>query len=268
MITATLSCDVCMGSELQSYPAVSSCGRELLRCPECGLVAARPGSAPVQSGSPAPREARDDDRRAAVVKRLLPAGRVLEIGCGEGRFLAAFEPDLYVVAGIEPREEEALLARERLRAAGARGGIVSGEISTSRLPCESYDLVALFGYLARCQSPRATLMEVSRVLRPGGHVIIETPSLASLTARLRGSSWPPLRDPTADYFFTRATLRRLTTSCGFEPGFSRPAMPAGWPHPGILVYLARKAGQPVHLLEPLDLKEALPSITPPLGATQ
>jgi hypothetical protein len=45
-------------------------------------------------------------------------------------------------------------------------------------------------------------------------------------------------------------------------------MPAGWPHPGMLVYVARKAGQPVRLLEPLELSEAVPSITTPLGATQ
>jgi SAM-dependent methyltransferase len=268
MITATLSCDVCLGPELQSYPAVSSCGRELLRCPQCGLVAARPGSPPVEPGEPVPREPRDDERRAAVVRRLLPTGRILEIGCGEGRFLAAFEPNLYVVAGLEASEQDAELARERLRAVGSRGGILSGDVATHRLPAESYDMVALFGYLARCASPRATLMEVSRVLRPGGHVVIETPSLASLTARLRGPRWQPLRDPTADYFFTRATLRRLAISCGFEPGVSRPAIPAGWPHPGILVYLARKAGQPVHLLEPLDVTEALPSITTPLGVTQ
>jgi SAM-dependent methyltransferase len=267
MITATLSCDVCLGSELQSYPAVSSCGRELLRCPQCGLVAARPGSAPVEPGAPVTRDPRDDDRRAALVKRLLPTGRILEIGCGEGRFLAAFEPDLYVVAGVEPSEQEAILARERLKAIGARGGILTGDVSSS-LPGESYDLVALFGYVARCASPRATLMEVSRVLRPGGHVIIETPSLASLTARLRGPKWPPLRDPTADYFFTRATLRRLAVSCGFEPGVSRPVLPAGWPHPGTLVYLARKAGQAVRVLEPMDVAEALPSITTPLGVIQ
>jgi SAM-dependent methyltransferase len=217
MIAATLSCDVCLGSELQSYPEVSSCGRELVRCPQCGLVAARPGSVPVEPGSPSPREPRDDERRAAVVKRLLPTGRILEVGCGEGRFLAEFEPNLYVVAGLEPSEEQATLARERLRAMGARGGILSGDLAGSKLPAESYDLVALFQYLASCASPRATLMEVSRLLRPGGHVIIETPSLASLTARS-----PPSPRGCAGRAGSRCAIPPPTTSSPGRPWGASP----------------------------------------------
>ncbi|MGH9868196.1 MAG: class I SAM-dependent methyltransferase [Candidatus Polarisedimenticolia bacterium] len=268
MIAATFSCDVCFGSDLQAYPAMTSCGRALWRCAGCGLVAASPSRAPDDPLQSPSREARDEERRAAAVRRLLPSGRVLDVGCGTGVFLAALEPELYVVTGLEQDDGSAILARERLQSVGARGSVLVGELRDSRLPSESFDLVALFGHLARSASPRATLMEVSRLLHPGGHVMIETPSLDSLTARLRGTHWRPLHDPRADYFFTPATLRRLVVSCGFEPGPTRPPMPAGWPHPGTLVHVARKAGQPVRLLEPADLAEAIPSISSPLGALQ
>ena len=267
MNSVPLSCDVCFSSGMVPYPGMTGCGRELLTCTSCGLVMARPGSRPSEPRPSSPREPRDDERRAAVVRRLLESGRVLEVGCGTGGVLAALDPTLYVVTGIEPDPPDAAIARERLRSVGARGGVPGGDLVHGGLPAESFDLVALFGYLGRCESPRAVLMEVSRLLRPGGCVLIETPSLASLTAWLRGARWQPLHDPVVDYFFTPDTLRRLVTTCGFEPGAVRPSLAAGWPHPGVIVYLARKAGEAVRADEPASAVEVLTPISSPLGAT-
>ncbi|HKY34283.1 MAG TPA: class I SAM-dependent methyltransferase [Candidatus Polarisedimenticolia bacterium] len=269
MSASRMSCDLCLGTELRLSPSASPCGRQLMECAGCGLVCALPGpDRPGQEGAPGRRAARSDQKRAAALRRILDGGRVLEVECGAGRVLASLDPRRFEVVGLEPRDQEAARARERLRSAGARGSVMTGALPDGRLPIESFDLAALFGSLARARSPRATLMEVSRLLRDGGYVVIETPSLASLTARLRGPRWQPLKDPTADYFFTPQSLARLATGCGFQPGTTLLPMPAGWPAPGTLVYIARKAAASLRLAGPAELAEAVQRLAgaAPLGA--
>ena len=109
-------------------------------------------------------------------------------------------------------------------------------------------------------------MEISRLLRDGGYAFIETPSLSSLTARLYGSRWHPLRDPTMGYFFTPVTLERLTAVCGLAAGKVRPALPVGWPSLGTLVYVARKSAVSLKRRGLATLVEEAGKITP-MGAT-
>lgn len=250
-----VSCDTCLGSAFEPYVPAARGGRDLDRCCGCGLVVARSASrdaAPVRLRD---RDPRDDARRATAVGRLLSAGRVLEIGAGGGQFLLRLDPARYSVLGLEPDAEAAQEAAATLSRAGARGTVLPAWLPEAHLEPESFDLVAVFGALARCASPRSTMMEICRLLRPGGQAVIETPCLASLTARLKGSRWGPLNDPTVEYFYTRESLGRLTTTCGFQPGSTWMAMPVGWPPPGTLVLVTRKAAS--------CLKSEVPS---PLGA--
>jgi len=258
-------CDVCLGTSFEPFPGAARAGRELVRCRDCGLVAASGAGLESRGAALLRRDERSDSRRAAAVMRLLPSGRVLEIGCAGGHFLAGLHPERYQVVGVEPDGERAAAASRRIRNAGLRGEILQ-ETKIAPLVSESFDLIAMFGTLGRCSSPRATLTELCRLLQNGGYAVIETPSLASLTARLLGPRWRPLREPGAGYFFTPAILDRLTSSCGFLPGSIRLPMLSGWPSPGTIVYLARKSCEPRKVSPLSDLVGSVPSIDP-LGAT-
>ena len=266
-----VSCNLCLGSDFEPYLESSSCGRRLLRCRECGLVAAMGGSdsdsqtdAPKTPGTP--RDPRTDQRRAAAVMRILQSGKILEIGCGRGGFLAALDPKQYGVVGVEALPADAFEARRKLKQCGSAGAILEGSVTDGHLTTESFDLVAMFGSVAHCPSPRATFMEVSRLLKPGGYAVIETPGLSSLTARIFGTRWPPLSDPSAGFFFTASTLERLAMTCGLTAGAVRLTLPIGWPTPGTLVYVARKTGD---LCKSPLLGDLTPKVTriTPMGAT-
>lgn len=265
-------CNLCLGSDFEPYLESSPCGRRLLRCRECGLVAAMGGSDsnPPTDAPKAPgtlRDPRTDQRRAAAVMRILETGKILEIGCGRGDFLAALDPKRYGVVGVEAFPADVFEARRKLKQRGSPGAILEGSVIDGHLTTETFDLVAMFGSVAHCPSPRTTFMEVSRLLRPGGYVVIETPGLSSLTARICGTRWPPLNDPAAGFFFTTSTLERLAMTCGLTAGAVRLTLPIGWPSPGTLVYVARKSGDPCR--SPLlgDLTPKVTRITP-MGATQ
>ena len=190
-------CDLCMGKEFEPYLEPGPSGRSLARCRGCGLVIAGPSGGEGATREPVRRDRRTDLRRAAAVMKIIPAGKVLEVGCGEGHFLSALDPARYEVVGTEPDAETAAAAGRRIQESGLRGAVVHGSPMDASLPGEVFDLVALFGSIATVTSPRSTCMEVTRVLRAGGFSVIETPSLSSLTALLCGAWWRPLRDPRA-----------------------------------------------------------------------
>lgn len=236
------SCDVCLGSALVAHRAAAATGRPLVTCTHCGFVTTAERAA--QNPSSRPRDARADAQRVALVMRSVAEGRVLEIGCSEGRFLDALDPARYVAVGLEVPGEAADRAASLLRARGERGAVIAGGLTPpATMEPESFDLVVMFEALDRAPSPRALLMETARVLRNGGQVLIETPSNSSLTAMLMGARWGPLNDPLTAHIFHPPSLERLVATCGLMPTSVRTGLPLGWPRPGSILCTARKTSE-------------------------
>jgi len=120
---------------------------------------------------------------APVAERFLPrGGRALEIGCGYGRNLVALASrDARLVVGSDPQMDELRRARGRVDAAGTRAPVALVRQEDERLPFRdgSFDLVVLWQVLEHVfgrARKRAVIAEATRVLKPGGHVLIETPN--------------------------------------------------------------------------------------------
>ncbi len=65
-------------------------------------------------------------------------------------------------------------------------------------------------------SPHETIERVAELLRPGGTVLIETPTIDNLWFKLAPKRWRQLI-PDHYFFFSRATLERLLRTQGLEP---------------------------------------------------
>lgn len=107
-------------------------------------------------------------RRVGLAESLVPSGKVLDVGCGTGRFLSAL-PARYERAGIDLSARMLDYAREK----GLDVELASGD----KLPFDddSFDLVATFAVLHHLIDPdvvRASLREMVRVARPGGAVVV------------------------------------------------------------------------------------------------
>ncbi|HEX6123279.1 MAG TPA: class I SAM-dependent methyltransferase [Ktedonobacterales bacterium] len=113
-------------------------------------------------------------RFAAYLRRVLPGGqgRLLDVGCGTGAFLAEAARLGWDVAGVELTAEAAALARELSGFEVRSGDICEGQV----FPPHAFEVVTLWGVLEHVPDPQALLLASMELLRPGGVVLFETPN--------------------------------------------------------------------------------------------
>lgn len=96
---------------------------------------------------------------------------ILEAGCGSGYgtelLFKTFAPSRLVALDIMPEQIE--LAKKRHIAAE----IFIGDMTRINLPSHSFDAVFVFGVLHHIPAWRTAQLELSRVLKPGGVLLIE-----------------------------------------------------------------------------------------------
>jgi 2-polyprenyl-3-methyl-5-hydroxy-6-metoxy-1,4-benzoquinol methylase len=157
-------------------------------------------------------QVRDYDRTRTLLNSLYPGrGKLLEIGCGLGYLLAAFKQDGWDVLGVEPYLQACRYAHDQL-GVEAKHAI----LETAELPEESFDVVLLNHVIEHVENPLGTLRAVNRVLKPGGHFVIETPRYDTLSFKLLGRRERSINCVGHIYFFTTQTLKNLYEAAGFE----------------------------------------------------
>lgn len=114
-----------------------------------------------------------DATTQATLKRLgaHPGDRVLDVGCGTGALLKATAmavPEAELV-GVEPSPEMLRIAREKL---GASVDLRQSRAENLPFPNEAFDIIVSTNVLHFLRRPLEVLHEMSRVLRPGGRVVI------------------------------------------------------------------------------------------------
>ncbi len=146
----------------------------------------------------------------ALVKGLIPRGRLLDVGCASGLFLELVAAAGWRAVGIEPSEALCADARGRV---GPGVEIVCGTLEAAPLEATDFDVVTLWDVLEHAPDPRAFLAEAVAPLKPGGFLILNVPLLESGIARLLGSRWPLLL-PEHLHYFSRESLRTCADAAG------------------------------------------------------
>jgi len=163
----------------------------------------------------------------AYAPYLRDGARVLDVGCGDGHLLAlirASVPHGLEIEGVDLSPEAAASAERR----GIRVRI--GRVEQLPLPADTYDLVIMNQLIEHVASPLDLLQTIVRILRPGGHLFLETPNLDSLDARaFRRRYWGGYHLPRHFHLFDSQTLPALVTLAGFQTVAVRPLVcPQFW----------------------------------------
>ncbi len=203
---------------------------EIARCRGCGFTVTAPQPSGEAMGAyypagyygaetadrfPAPVEwlqRRLYHRRALWVERFNQnrAGRVLDVGCGRGLLLRAFQRQGWEVQGTELSEPAARYASGTLKLP-----VRIGSLEELRFPSDHFDAVVMWHVLEHVSDPRVVLAEVHRVLRPGGVFMVGVPNFGSPEARLCRNKWLHLDVPRHLTHFTRDSLRGALAQAGF-----------------------------------------------------
>jgi SAM-dependent methyltransferase len=116
-----------------------------------------------------------------VVQRLQNGGRVLDVGCGAGRVgveIAKAFPKCEVV-GVDPDLASIERARENARRAGVSDRISFVASTTSELGAgDGFDLIATCDCIHDFTTPKRTLGEIRRLLKPDGTLFVVEPKAA------------------------------------------------------------------------------------------
>lgn len=139
-------------------------------------------------------------------------GRLLDLGCGDGRFLALAAPR-FEVMGVELSPSAAAAAKARVPGAP----ILVGPVTKAAVPESAFDIVTQFGYLEHEWDPAAGLRVAFGALKPGGMLVLKTPNYASWNRHVMGEEWCGFHIPSHVNYFTPATLSRMLRQAGFQP---------------------------------------------------
>jgi ubiquinone/menaquinone biosynthesis C-methylase UbiE len=144
--------------------------------------------------------------------------RVLDVGCGEGRFATALAGAGARVVGIDVAEESLRRARAQHPELDLR--LVAPE-GPWPLQDASFDAIWVGETIEHVQDTAAWLSEVRRVLRSGGELLLSTPAHGPLTMlglALSRRAFAARFDPRSDHlrFYSRATLTELLGDFGFQ----------------------------------------------------
>lgn len=101
---------------------------------------------------------------------------ILDVGSGRGKFLVAAAKAGAHVSGIEPYEKYITLAKERGTKEGFELDIKQGDAEHLPFDNETFDFVNLSEVIEHVESPERALLEVRRVLKPGGYAYVSVPN--------------------------------------------------------------------------------------------
>lgn len=138
-------------------------------------------------------------------------GRLLDVGCGSGRFLNRMRRAGWQVQGTDFDPAVAQRVRDKY---GLQ--IDVGDLAAFRYPEGTYDAVAMSQVIEHVHEPLALLKECCRVMRPGGRIVLSTPNATGLAHRRYGRYWRGLEPPRHLHIFTPSALAECVRASGLK----------------------------------------------------
>ena len=205
-------------------PSAHATGRhgDMLACVECGSVQqpVLPKGAALHDlyrdmadeaylGEESGRRA-TNRRLLDLVGRFVPAGRLLDVGCGPGLLLDEARDRGYETTGLELSRASAAHARDAL---GLDVRELALEDFTDDGDPPGFDVVVLADLIEHLDDPVDGIRRCAALLRPGGVLCVVTPDPSSRTARVAGRRWWGYV-PAHTCLLPRRTLRELLAAAG------------------------------------------------------
>ena len=220
---ADFSCTLCKGRI--KVPVITIGPHAVSRCDSCGLgfldshvhetgedTVYDEGFYTSQNMVKVPSEGiRECLPKVRFVRKYRPTGRLLDVGCGLGYFLAAAQQEGFTVCGME----ESGWATEYIRKEFGFP-VWPAPLETSALEGGSLDVCTMWQVIEHVPDPLAVLRKIRDLLKAGGVLIMETRNHRGFDAKMLLERWGGWALPYHLWHFDPASLRLLSETAGFR----------------------------------------------------
>lgn len=162
------------------------------------------------------KHAKDLYRTVLQKLNTIPFSSILDIGCGTGEILSLVSTAKSVsMSGIDISPQMTHIAKEML---GERADIRHGDSEELPWPDNSFDVVISIDVFHHCPHPQKVLMEMYRVLKQDGFLIMADPWAPSpLRQLINGLIFPTLYRRKGDIrIYSESEICRLLEECQFK----------------------------------------------------
>lgn len=149
-------------------------------------------------------------KRAKALKKLVPSGHILDIGCEQGKFLETLKKEgNWEVSGVEISD----WAAEKARKKGLN--VKTGAFLDVDFENESFDLIMSLHVIEHVRDAVADVTRMYNLLRKGGYLILSTPNYDSFERQVSGRFWYGWQIPYHMFIFSPKSIQRLLKEAGF-----------------------------------------------------
>lgn len=147
-------------------------------------------------------------------KELAEGARILDVGCGDGfhlKLLRQYGKRSWVLEGIDMDERAVAKAQESDLA------VYRGSVESINLPENSYDCAFIIQTIEHVENPYKVLRGISRLLKPGGKLLIVTDNTGSLDfGFFKRRYWGGYHFPRHWNLFNKNSLAKLAAKANFD----------------------------------------------------
>ena len=160
-------------------------------------------------------------RLGKMIQAHLPAGQIIDIGCGSGSNLGKIIDTLQlnsklIPLGIEVSPQLAADAHIWYHRLGGKVISANSQAGLESFEPNSLDGAFLASYLEHEIQPILILESLHRILKPGAPIFVKVPNYASVNRHIRGKKWCGFRLPEHVNYFTPQSLIAVAKKSGFS----------------------------------------------------
>ena len=127
-------------------------------------------------------------------------GTLLDIGAGTGDFLVGAKKEGWQTTGIEPSEKAKSIAINK--------GVNFSD-NLSELESNSFDVITMWHVLEHVPNLEEYIIELKRLLKPTGTIVIAVPNFKSFDAQYYGKFWAAYDVPRHIWHFSKTAIEKL-----------------------------------------------------------
>jgi len=137
-------------------------------------------------------------------------GVMLDIGCGNGRFLHGMQQLGWQTKGVEFNAGAVEVCKK------SNLDVFHGDLFSANLSDASFDVVNLSHVIEHVPDPKALFIEVARILKPNGLFIVKTPNSQALGRALFDTNWFANEVPRHLYLFSEKNLLEMAEASSLK----------------------------------------------------